>query len=188
MLRALAAPEPVDGAAPAAQVVVNVGHDRSTFAVSDGRVCEFTRVLGWGGKNLSGAIAKALDRTPDEVTPIRHLLSLGAQLAPPEGITIETLDTAREAVRRELESFARELVASLRFYQNQPGSLGIGELVLTGGTAQMPGLADELHRLIGVAVRVGDPFGRVATSKKFRAPDGYALGSLTVAIGLGIND
>jgi type IV pilus assembly protein PilM len=189
MLRALAAPpEPVDGAAPAAQVVVNVGHDRSTFAVSDGRVCEFTRVLGWGGKNLSGAIAKAVDQTPDEVTLIKHVLSLGAQLALHEGIATETLDSAREAVRRELESFARELVSSLRFYQNQPGSLGIGELVLTGGTAQMPGLADELHRLIGVTVRVGDPLSRVATSTKFRAPDGYGLGSLTVAIGLGIDD
>jgi type IV pilus assembly protein PilM len=58
MLRALAEP-PAPDAAPAsgAQVVVNVGHDRSTFAVSNGRVCEFTRVLGWGGQNLSVAIA-----------------------------------------------------------------------------------------------------------------------------------
>ena len=45
----------------------------------------------------------------------------------------------RDAVRRELQTFARELVSSLQFYQNQPGSLGIGEIVLTGGTAQLPG-------------------------------------------------
>jgi len=188
MLRALALPPPADGVVPAAQVVVNVGHDRSTFAVSDGRVCEFTRVLGWGGQSLSVAIARALDKTPSEVNPIKHVLSLVAQFAPPEGISTETLDTAREAVHRELQSFARELVSSLRFYQNQPGSLGIGELVLTGGTAHMPGFADELHRLIGVPVRVGDPLNRVAIPKKFREPDGYSLGSLTVAIGLGIDD
>ena len=188
MLRALALPPPAEGVEPAAQVVVNVGHDRSTFAVSDGRVCEFTRVLGWGGQSLSVAIARALDQTPSEVTEIKHALSLVAQFAPPEGISTETLDTAREAVRRELQSFARELVSSLRFYQNQPGSLGIGELVLTGGTAHLPGFADELHRLIGVPVRVGDPLNRVAIPKKFREPDGYSVGSLTVAIGLGIDD
>jgi type IV pilus assembly protein PilM len=187
MLRALALPAPAEGVPAAAQVVVNVGHDRSTFAVSDGRVCEFTRVLGWGGQSLSVAIARALDKTPSEVTEIKHALSLVAQFAPPEGISTETLDTAREAVRRELQSFARELVSSLRFYQNQPGSLGIGELVLTGGTAHLPGLSDELHRLIGVPVRVGDPLNRVAIPKKFREPE-YALGSLTVAIGLGIED
>ena len=189
MLRALNAPLAPD-APPAhgAQVVVNVGHDRSTFAVSDGRVCEFTRVLGWGGQSLSVAIARALDCTPSEATPVKHALSLVAQTTNlPEGVTHEALATARDAVTRELQSFARELVSSLRFYQNQPGSLGIGELVLTGGTAHLPGLSDELHRLIGVPVRVGDPLNRVAIPKKFREP-AYAIGSLTVAIGLGIED
>jgi type IV pilus assembly protein PilM len=188
MLRALADPPALDAPPPTgAQVVVNVGHDRSTFAVSDGRVCEFTRVLGWGGQNLSVAIARALDITPSEATPIKHALSLVAQSTPPEGIAPEALGAAREAVTRELQSFARELVSSLRFYQNQPGSLGIGQLVLTGGSAHLPGFADELHRLIGVPVTVGDPLNRVAIPKKFREPE-YALGSLTVAIGLGIED
>ena len=189
MLRALNTPSPPD-APPSngAQVVVNVGHDRSTFAVSDGRVCEFTRVLGWGGQSLSVAIARALDCAPSEATPVKHALSLVAQTTnPPEGVTQQALDTARDAVTRELQAFARELVSSLRFYQNQPNSLGIGELVLTGGTAHLPGFADELNRLIGVPVRVGDPLNRVVVPKKFREPE-YALGSLTVAIGLGIDD
>ena len=190
MLRALGAPRSSDGAPPqGAQVVVNVGHDRSTFAVSDGRVCEFTRVLGWGGQSLSVAIARALDVTPSEATPLKHAVSLVATtLEPPEGVTPEVLESAREAVRRELQAFARELVSSLRFYQNQPGSLGIAEVVLTGGTAHLPGLADELQRLIGVPVRVGDPLNRVAVPKRFRSPDDCAVGSLTVAIGLGIED
>jgi type IV pilus assembly protein PilM len=189
MLRALSAPPAADAPEPTgAQVVVNVGHDRSTFAVSDGRVCEFTRVLGWGGQSLSVAIARALDMTPSEATPIKHALSLVATYAPPEGVSVEAMNTARDAVSRELQSFARELVSSLRFYQNQPGSLGIGELVLTGGTAHLPGFADELNRLIGVRVRVGDPLNRVVIPKKFREPDEYSLGSLTVAIGLGIED
>ena len=189
MLRALSAPPAADAPEPTgAQVVVNVGHDRSTFAVSDGRVCEFTRVLSWGGQSLSVAIARALDMTPSEATPIKHALSLVATYAPPEGVSVEAMNTARDAVNRELQSFARELVSSLRFYQNQPGSLGIGELVLTGGTAHLPGFADELNRLIGVRVRVGDPLNRIAIAKKFQEPDDYGLGSLTVAIGLGIDD
>jgi type IV pilus assembly protein PilM len=167
---------------------VNVGHDRSTFAVTDGRACEFTRVLGWGGQSLSVAIARALDLTPSQVKPLKHVLSLVAQTEPPEGFDTVALDTAREAVKRELQSFARELVSSLRFYQGQAGSLGIGEIVLTGGTAHLPGFADELNKLIGVTVRVGDPLNRVAIPKKFKQSDEYPVGSLTVAIGLGIED
>src|SRR6266516_5934698 len=50
LLRVIAEPLPAEaGPTSAAIVVVSVGHDRSTFAVSDGRVCEFTRVLDWGG-------------------------------------------------------------------------------------------------------------------------------------------
>jgi type IV pilus assembly protein PilM len=189
MLRALTAPVGEDAPPPTgAQVVVNVGHDRSTFAVSDGRICEFTRVLGWGGQNLSVAIAHALDKTPSEVHEIKHALSLVAQSEPPEGVPAEAMATARDAALRELQVFARELVSSLRFYQNQPGSLGIGELVLTGGTAHLPGFADELNRLIGVPVRVGDPLNRLVLPKKFKAPEDAPLGSLTVAIGLGIED
>ncbi len=190
MLRALEAPTTPDenGESLGAQVVVNVGHDRSTFAVTDGRVCDFTRVLSWGGQNLSVAIARVLDSTPSEVLHIKHALSLVATAEPVEGISPETMQKARDAVVPELQSFARELVSSLRFYQNQPGSLGIRELVLTGGTAHLPGFSDELNRLIGVPVRVGDPLNRVAVPKRFREPQDCSPGSLTIAIGLGIED
>jgi Tfp pilus assembly PilM family ATPase len=104
----------------------------------------------------------------------------------PEGLTQEQADRAREAVQRQLQTFARELVSSLQFYQNQPNSLGIGEIVITGGTAQLVGIAEELQRLIGVRVAVGDPLTRVKLGKKLRETE--QLGSLAVAIGLGIED
>ena len=95
----------------------------------------------------------------------------------PEGLTQEQADRAREAVRRQLQTFARELVSSLQFYQNQPGSLGIGEIVITGGTARLRGLADELQRLIGVRVAVGDPLLRVKLGRKLREADGSSARS-----------
>jgi type IV pilus assembly protein PilM len=186
LLRALGEPQP-DDAPPsdAALVVVAIGHDRSTFAVSDGRVCEFTRVLDWGGTTLDIAIARELDCAPSEAEPVKRDLSLAVANVP-EGLTEEQADRAREAVRRQLQAFARELVSSLQFYQNQPGSLGIGEIVITGGTAHLAGLAEELQRLIGVRVAVGDPLMRVKLGRKVREAE--QLGSLAVAIGLGIED
>jgi len=187
LLRAIAEPhDPVPGSERGALVAVSVGHDRSTFAVSDGRVCEFTRVLEWGGWALNIAIARALDTSPSEAEPIKRALSFNGSTAVPEGFSEDQLATAREAARRQLQTFARELVSSLQFYQNQPGSLSIGEIVLTGGTAHLPGLGAELERLIGVPVRVADPLTRLKVSKK--AAEHEQLGSLAVAIGLGIED
>ena len=186
LLRALQAPqEGVGTDATAALVVVAIGHERSTFAVSDGRVCEFTRVLEWGGSALNVAIARAIDAAPSEVEGAKRALALTDEMVP-DGLTSDQAKNAREAMRRAIQTFARELVSSLQYYQNQPGSLGIGEIVLTGGTAHLPGISGELERLIGVHVRVGDPLARMKVSKKVGQPE--QIGSLAVAIGLGIED
>jgi type IV pilus assembly protein PilM len=185
LLRALAAPPEGQVEAKAALVAVAVGHERTTLAVSDGRVCEFTRVLDWGGQALNVALARVLDLSPSEVDGLKRELSLEGG-ARPERMTEEQAQKARDALRRQVQSFARELVSSLQFYQGQPGSLSIGEIVVTGGTAHLDGFAEELQRTIGVRVRVGDPLVRVKLAKKLREPE--QLGSLAVAIGLGIED
>ena len=183
LLRSLAPPAE---RSEVALVAVSIGYDRSTFAVSDGRFCEFTRVLEWGGQSINVALARAFHSEPSAVETMKHALSLDGTTAP-EGMTPESTATAVDVVRKQVQSFARELVASLQFYQNQPGSLGIGEIAITGGTAQMPGLAEELERLIGVTVRVGNPLARLKVSKRVVVSPEQA-GSLAVAIGLGIED
>jgi type IV pilus assembly protein PilM len=185
LLRALGAPRAEEAEADSALVAVSIGHDRSTFAVSDGRICEFTRVIEWGGSTLSVAIARALDLAPSEVEQLKRLVSLEST-AVPEGISPEQYTGAVDAVRRQVQAFARELVSSLQFYQHQPGSLGIGEIVITGGSAGLAGLASELQSLIGVRVRVGDPLARMKVPKKLAMDED--LGSYAIAIGLGIED
>ena len=147
---------------------MSVGHDRTTFAVSDGKACQFTRVLDWGGASLNAGIARALDLAPSESEPIKLSLSL-TEPSIPAGLTSEQSEKVREAVVQSC-TFARELVSSLQFYQSQPGSLGIGEIVLTGGTAHLPGFAAELAKLIGVRVRVGDPLANVKTGRSRPRP------------------
>ncbi|MFN2469672.1 MAG: type IV pilus assembly protein PilM [Gaiellaceae bacterium] len=183
LLRSLAPHDPT-GRDDAAVVIVSIGHDRSTFVVADGGTCEFARVLDWGGGALDVAVARALELSPSQAEPIKQSLTLNATQERLEGHTNEQAVAVYESVRRELQTFVRELVSSLHFYQNQAGSLGIGEITITGGTARLPGLAAELQRLIGVSVRVGDPLAHVSAGKRV---DPHAdLGSLAVAIGLGI--
>jgi type IV pilus assembly protein PilM len=184
LLRALAQPNQLPPArVDAALVVVSIGHEQSTFALSDGQTCDFTRIFDWGGASLNIAVARALDITPTQAEPIKRGLTLTGE-SQPGTLPDDRSEKAKEVVLQQLQAFARDLVSSLHFYQNQPGSLGIGEIVLTGGTAHMPGLPEELQRLIGVPVRLGDPLVRVKTGKGLRAPQ--QLGSLSVAIGLGM--
>jgi type IV pilus assembly protein PilM len=179
LLRAVA--PHANGEAAVASVVVSIGHDRSTLAISDGTVCDFMRVLDWGGSKLEAAIAQELGLTGPEAAELKLELDLGSD-APDHD---PRAPFARAAVERELQTLARELVASLHFYQGQPGSLAISEVIVTGGTTQLPGLAEELERLTRVPVRIADPLAGVQLSKNGLA-ERDDLASLAAAIGLGV--
>jgi type IV pilus assembly protein PilM len=184
LLRSLEAPTTRDEAS-GALVALAIGHDRTTIAVSTGLNCEFARILDWGGWSLNVAIARELDRAPSEVESIKRHLSF-AEETEVEGLTPEQVRKARDGIQRALAAFARELVASLQFYQAQPGALGIGEVLVTGGTAHMDGFVSALGEAVGVPIRLGDPMRRVKVGPKVgRDPQ---PGSLAVAIGLGIED
>jgi type IV pilus assembly protein PilM len=187
LLRALVDPgkRVVDGE-PAAFVGVALGHDRSTFGVSDGQVCEFARVLAWGGATLDAVIARERNVDLAEASRIKRSISLTDATLVPEGLSQDEAERVRDVVRREVYTFARELLSSLHFYQSQPGSLSVSEIILTGGTAQLPGLAAELERLVGVPVRPGDPLTRVEVEPTVDVRGLPA--SLAVPIGLAIED
>ena len=183
LLRAVAprrASSAEDGAPHAADVVVSIGYDRSTLAISDGAICDFSRVLDWGGNKLDAAIARDLGLSVDEAAELKLRLDLAADASDHD----PRLRQAGAAVVRELETLARELVASLQFYQGEPGSLAISEILVTGGTTKLRGLAEELERLTRVRVRAADPLAGVELSNGVAERDDLA--SLAVAIGLGV--
>jgi type IV pilus assembly protein PilM len=171
----------------AATTVVNIGHERTTLAVSDNGVCSFARVLEWGGSEIGAAISRALKVTPAEGETLKQGLSLELGHEGIADLPDVRAREAVEAVRYELQALVRELLSSLRFHQSQPGSLAIGEIQLTGGASGVPGLAAELEReLGGIPVRIADPLARVQLA------DGVELtdhpGAYAVALGLGIED
>ena len=187
LLRALVDPSASNSRLGGAAVVtVALGHDRSIMSISNGDACEFTRVIDWGGASLDTAVARILALTPSQAEPIKRELTLDSSAPPPEGLEPDQASRARSAMGQEVGAFAREFVSSLQFYQSQPRSLDIGEIVLTGGMAHMAGLAQQLQELIGVTVRIGDPLGRVKLGKQVDTKE--AIGSFALAIGLGIED
>ena len=181
LLRALAEPADRD---QSALVAVSIGYDRTTLAVSDGRVCEFARMLEWGGKDLDVGLSRALGMSEAEIEPLKRTLSVAGGAAP-EDLAPELATAAVDALLSGIESLVRELVSSLTYYQSQPGSLAIGEIVLTGGSAKLAGLPEELARQLGVPVRLGDPLGRLEVSQPV---DEDAIASIAIAVGLGIED
>jgi type IV pilus assembly protein PilM len=166
-------------------VALAIGYDRSTLAISDGEICDFTRVLEWGGAKLDVAIGRELGLSQDDASELKLDVDLRDGDWAAGDSDDPRLERAREAVKRELVNLAREVIASLQFYQGQEGSHAIGEILVTGGTTRLPGLIEELERLIRARVRVADPLAGVAVgASEITGRDDLA--SLAVAIGLGV--
>ena len=182
LLRAVTSPEDRENA-DRATVALAVGQERTIFAVAEGDVCDFTRVLEWGGGSLTVAVARALNMTPSQAEPVKRTLSFGEGLEHPD-LDATQVEAARVAMQRELQVLARELLTSLQFYQSRPGSLAIGEVLITGGGIELEGTAQELQERLGVPVRLVDPFERLRTSKKAKVT--IEPGATTIAIGLGL--
>ncbi len=183
LLRALVPGTPPiadDGAS--ALVAISIGAERSVLAVSDGTSCEFTRVIDWGGRTLTRSLARALGESEETAEELKTRLALGGE-AVPDMAGEQSLDV-RSTVDGEPKRLAREIVSSLQFYQSQSDSLGIREIVIAGGTAQLAGLDEALRRLVGVRVRVADPSAGVTLGKKLREPQPDP--SFAVPIGLGM--
>jgi type IV pilus assembly protein PilM len=170
----------------AAVVALCIGHERTTLAITDGHVCEFTRVLEWGGSPLTAALARALKISGHEAEELKHSLSLEADSPLPQEPMAARSDEAVAAIRHELQKLVRELLSSLRFYQSQQGSLPISEVLISGGTSNLVGLAAELERELALQVRVADPLRRVVVGETLDRAETAA--SFAVAIGLGIED
>ena len=133
-------------------------------------------MLEWGGVRLDAAIARELGVTSDEAAEVKFGLALNSD-EPAQS-------RARNAVKHELTTLARELVASLQFYQAQPDSLALSEILVTGGTTRMPGFVEELERLVRARVRPADPLSAVQADANISARNDLA--SMTIAIGLGV--
>jgi type IV pilus assembly protein PilM len=191
LLRAVAEPKAhVDAEAgeqsDVALIAVSVGHERTTLAISDGEVCQFARVLEWGGADIGSAIGRALKLGTAEGESLKHGLSLVAGNETVVGLEAGPSRDVVAAVRYEMQNLVRELLSSLRFYQSQPGSLSIGDILLAGGTSMIPGFAEDLGRELGIPVRLADPFARVVLGKGVQRPS--QPGALAIAVGLGVED
>ena len=197
LTRALARPVPAMALAAAGSValdegagaegIVSFGGGVTAIAVHENGVPQFVRVLGSGGRELTDAIATDLGIPAESAEALKRAL---ANPAPDEMVA-----RARTSLDRPLSVLLDEVRSSIDYYRNQPGSAQLRRVVVTGGSAQLPGLPERLSALVGVPVepaymhdllRIGD-IGFAADELPrlepyLPAPVGLALGGANIGV------
>ena len=137
-------------------VFLNIGEKFSDiFNIYKGNV-HFSRSLPVGGESLTRAVS----------------LGLGLDLASAEeykkayGIKEEELEgKIRIATMPVFNSITDEVRKAISLFVEDTGGKKVQLLVLSGGGANLPGMAEELTRILGVEVQISQPFVNIDVSQ-----------------------
>jgi type IV pilus assembly protein PilM len=137
--------------ASAATILVDIGEKYSDIISFKGGNIYFARSMPVGGESLTRAISVNLGL--DEASAEEYKKAYGIKEMELEG-------KIKNAIMPVFSSMAEEIRRAMALY-GESNDKQIELLVLSGGGAKMPGLAEELTRLLGVEVQIIQPFLKV---------------------------
>ena len=168
----------------AARLVVDMGSNRTSFIIFAGSAILFTTTIELGGKALEESIQKSMG--VDEKKAVLLKKEIGMDRVREEGKVFTALIPP-------LGALADELKRTIEYYFNHAehahgASPKIDEVLLTGGDANLAGLATYLASSLGIPVRMADPFQSFRQNHIFSIPPLHRNRSLafTTAIGLAL--
>jgi type IV pilus assembly protein PilM len=154
--------------------LVDVGANVMNVTVFRNRQQVYAREQAFGGNQLTQDIARQYGMSVDE-----------AEAAKRAGALPDTY--ARELMRPFMDSLALEVSRALQFFFTSTQYNQVDHLVLAGGCAVMPGLAEVVAARTQVETIIGNPFVGMTVSSKVRPKNLLAdAPSLMVACGLAL--
>ena len=160
-------------------MLMDLGETMSDLMVAKAGNIYLTRPVSVGGQALTRAISINLGL--DEKSAEEYKKAYGMKESELEG-------KIKAAILPVFTSMAEEVRKAMVSYREEWGK-SVDLLVLSGGGANMPGLAEELTRLLGVEVQVIQPFLKTDTSQ-INVPVDLTLEGcrFTLAVGLALRE
>jgi cell division protein FtsA len=148
-------------------VLLDIGGGTTDVAVYSLGSAVYTATVPVGGNVLTNDISLGLKTTLGEAEDVKHRYGAGVPLngQAEETFTVRTLDgrNAKEVTTEQLKDIVMPRVletlrmAKQKILDSVPRDLVLGEVVLTGGGALLPGIETIAEEVFGLPVRVGMP-------------------------------
>ncbi len=132
--------------------IVDIGATMTTLSVIHDLQLIYTREQNFGGKQLTEEIMRRYGLSYEEAGLAKRQGGL------PDNYGPEVLDPFRETTAQQVSRF-------LQFFYSAGGPIGdIDQLILAGGTAALPQIAELTESHIGVPTQIANPFLEMSTS------------------------
>jgi type IV pilus assembly protein PilM len=141
--------------APPSRLLCHLG-EFTNLAVVSGRRCLFTRVAPFGIEGIAMSLAERRALTLEQARMWLPHVGLVQPLEEIDGPP-EIVEAARSALVEGAGKLADAMRLSLDYFGSQEGATAIEEIVICGQGSAIEGLAAELERMLGYAVRTVRP-------------------------------
>ena len=155
--------------------IVDIGATMTSLSVIHNHRLIYTREQNFGGKQLTEEIMRRYGLSYDEAGLAKRQGGL------PDNYEPEVLEPFKETTAQQVSRF-------LQFFYSAGGDIGnIDHLVLAGGSASLPNLAELTESHIGVPTTIANPFAEMSTSSRVNKANLEAdAPSFLIAAGLAI--
>ncbi len=159
------------------EAIVDIGARITNIVVHTAGVPRFVRIMLRGGQDVTDALSEHLGMDVAEADALKHASSVE-----PGGT-----DLAARALAAGAQQLIDEVRGSLDYYASSHPSGAVERIVLSGGGAQLGGLAEELAAATRLPVVAGEPVGRVGFGgvPGRRLTDLSALAAVPVGLAMG---
>jgi type IV pilus assembly protein PilM len=154
--------------------LVDVGASAMKVAIMKDDQQLYAREQAFGGSQLTDEIMRAYGMGPDEAENLKR------SGTPPDNYEAEILHPF-------IENMAQEVARALQFFFTSTPFNEVHHIILAGGSALVPGVAELVGQRTNVNTLLADPFAGMAISPRIRAKQLAAdAPSLMVACGLAL--
>jgi len=146
-----------DGGMDRTIAVVDFGASTTTFSVLRNLVVVYTRDFAFGGQQLTEEIMRTYGLSMEEAGRAKKEGGLPSNYQP------EVLDPF-------IDDMTQQVSRSLQFYlASGSGRSQPEQILICGGCANIPGVADVIASRVGIPAERGDPLGQMKISSKAKA-------------------
>lgn len=138
-------------------LIIDMGSERTNSLIVSNGLPQILRSMKGGGDNITLEITKALGISEDQAERLKKDASFAGQ-----SIWPQIFNNALTPLVKEIKYFLENYLS-----QNE-GVKQVDRIILTGGSANLSGLAEFLSKTFNLRVFVGDPWSRVLYSDSLR--------------------
>jgi type IV pilus assembly protein PilM len=155
-------------------LVADIGSNSIDLTVHD-KVIRLTDTIALGGDTLTTQLVSDLGITREQANEIKFKFGLG-----PSGLQQKIVPS----LQKPLGKICSEMKRVIKYYQDRSGDKRPVEMIIiSGGSASMPGLDEFLTAEIGLPVTIADPWAGLQL-KRLQAVSKFDAPMYTTAIGL----